>query len=113
MTPFRSMPDAQVWPETAALSADGHLVVGGCDMPTLAKSYGTPLYVFCEHTIRQACRRYRDAFAQAFRGQTVVHYASKALLNTAIAQLVASEGLGLDVVSGGELFVAMQAGIPA
>ena len=113
MTPFRSLPAAQVWPETASLSADGHLLIGGCDMPALANSYGTPLYVFCEHTIRQACRRYRDAFAQAFQGQTVVHYASKALLNTAIAQLVASEGLGLDVVSGGELFVALRAGIPA
>src|SRR5262245_45559734 len=101
------MKNSHIWPMTAAL-VGGRLQLGGCDTGSLAREFGTPLYLFDETTIRSACRCYLAAFAQAFPGDAQVHYASKALLNTAIAQIVVQEGLGLDVVSGGELFLALR-----
>jgi len=99
-----------IWPDTATIS-DGRLHLGGCDARALAAAYGTPLYVFDEATLRGAMR----AYLAAFRRQDApfgVHYAAKALLNTALAQIVTQEGLGLDVVSGAELLVARRAGVP-
>ncbi len=99
-----------IWPDTATIS-DGRLHLGGCDARALAAAHGTPLYVFDEATLRGAMR----AYLAAFRVQAApfgVHYAAKALLNTALAQIVAQEGLGLDVVSGAELLVARRAGVP-
>jgi len=99
-----------IWPDTATISA-GRLQIGGCDAQALAAAHGTPLYVFDEATLRRAMR----AYLAAFRRQGLpfgVHYAAKALLTTALAQLVAQEGLGLDVVSGTELLVARRAGVP-
>src|SRR5689334_22706301 len=93
-----------IWPDTAQIGSDGHLYVGGCDLVALAREYGTPLYLLDEATFSNSCRAYRAALARYYPGASSVHYASKALLNTALAQLVAEEGLGLDVVSGGELF---------
>jgi|HigsolmetaAR201D_1030396.scaffolds.fasta_scaffold05661_5 diaminopimelate decarboxylase len=107
------MQHAHVWPETATFNAQGHLTLGGCDVVELANQYGTPLYLLDEATFRNNCRAYRTAIAQGYAGPGAIHYAGKALLNTAIAQLVAQEHLGLDVVSGGELFVALRAGFPA
>jgi diaminopimelate decarboxylase len=107
------MHNAHLWPATATIGADGRLLVGGCDIVTLAHAYGTPLYLLDEATFRDNCRAWRNALAQQYAGATSVHYAGKALLNTAVARLAASEGLGLDVVSGGELFVALHAGVPA
>ncbi len=100
-----------VWPETAAVVA-GRLFIGGCDTVALAERFGTPLYLLDETTLRGAMRRYRTAFAAAYPGPTRIHYAGKALLNTALAQMVAQEGLGLDVVSATELLVAQRAGVP-
>jgi diaminopimelate decarboxylase len=90
----------------------GHLVDGGCDVTLLARHYGTPLYVFNESVLRGNCRAYRRAFASYGPG-VVVAYAAKALLTRAVAAVVAAEGLALDVVSGGELHVALSAGFPA
>jgi diaminopimelate decarboxylase len=101
----------QLWPDTAEVRR-GRLWVGGCDVTVLAADHGTPLYVFDEATLRGTMRAYRAAFARHLPGGHRVHYASKALLNTAIAQIVAQEGLGLDVVSGAELLVARRAGLP-
>ncbi len=101
-----------LWPLTTVIDERGRLIIGGCDAATLAHRYGTPLYIFDEATIRAACRTYRAALASCYRGETTVHYASKALLNIAIARLIADEELGLDVVSGGELYVALRAGFP-
>lgn len=100
-----------VWPETAAV-AGGRLFVGGCDTVALAEQFGTPLYLLDEATLRGAMRAYRQAFAAAYPGPARVHYAGKALLNTALAQIVVQEGLGLDVVSATELLVARRAGMP-
>lgn len=100
-----------VWPETATV-VDGRLWVGGCDVVALADQFGTPLYLLDEVTLRGAMRAYRQAFAATYPGPFRVHYAGKALLNTALAQIVAQEGLGLDVVSATELLVARRAGVP-
>lgn len=100
----------QLWPDTAALH-DGRLQLGGCDVVALAQAYGTPLYLFDEATIRGAMRAYVAAFA-ATGASFRVHYASKALLNLALAQIVTQEGLGLDVVSGTELLLARRAALP-
>jgi diaminopimelate decarboxylase len=102
-----------LWPDTAAVGPDGHLQIGGCDVVELARAHGTPLYLLDEATFRASCQAYKAALARHYPGHGGVHYASKALLNGALAQLVASEGLGLDVVSGGELYVALRAGFPA
>jgi diaminopimelate decarboxylase len=69
----------------------------------LAQTYGTPLYVIDEATVRAACRAYRDALAAAYPGPSLALYASKANSSLALTALVASEGLGLDAVSAGEL----------
>ncbi len=90
----------------------GHLIDGGCDVTDLARRYGTPLYVFNETVLRANCRAYRDAFA-AYAPGAMVAYAAKACLTRAIAAVVAAEGLHIDVVSGGELHVALSAGFPA
>lgn len=89
----------------------GHLVVGGCDAVELARLYGTPLYVLDEGRVRSACRAYRAAMDRYYPGGRIV-YAGKALLTTGVCRLIESEGLGLDVVSGGELYTALAAGFP-
>ena len=81
-------------------------------MVELASRFGTPLYVFDEETLRQNCRQFREAFASRYP-QSQVLYASKAFINPALARIMASEGLGLDVVSGGELAVARSVEFPA
>jgi diaminopimelate decarboxylase len=103
---------AGVLPDTAAVAPDGHLVVGGCDLVALADRFGTPLYVYDEATIRARARAYRAALAASYPGPWRVCYAAKALCAPWLLEIVASEQLGLDVVSGGELFVARSSGFP-
>ena len=101
-----------LWPETTARDPDGRLTIGGLALPDLADRFGTPLYVYCEATLRQRARRFREAFTAAYPDSEVV-YASKALMSPAIVRIVTDEGLGVDVVSGGELHAALAAGVPA
>ncbi|MCG8348674.1 MAG: alanine racemase, partial [Chloroflexales bacterium] len=108
---LKSQLSHHLWPDTASLAANNHLYIGGCDLTALAAEHGTPLYLLDEATLRATLRAYTTAFTTAYPGAYGVHYASKALLNTALAQIVAQEGLGLDVVSGTELLVARRAGI--
>ena len=82
--------------------------VGGCDLVELARVYGTPLYVYDEATVRARARQFIDAMGDAGR----VLYSAKAFYSPAFLRLVAEEGMGLDVVSAGELHVALTAGIP-
>lgn len=91
----------------------GNLTIGGCDVAELAKEYGTPLYVMDETLIRQNCRAYQEALSSCYDGNGLVLYAGKAFSSVAICKIIAEEGLGLDVVSGGELYTAMKAGFPA
>lgn len=102
--------DTHLWPDTARL-VDGRLQVGGCDLTALAAEHGTPLYLLDEATLRGAMASYRHAFAVSYPGECRIHYAGKALLNTALARIVAEEGLGLDVVSATELLIARRAGL--
>lgn len=102
---------ASILPDTATLTAEGRLSVGGCDLTALVAEYGTPLYVYDEETIRSQCQAYLAEF-RARLPQSRVLYAAKAFLSPALTGLLAEEGLGMDVVSGGELYVAQQAGFP-
>lgn len=91
----------------------GRLTIGGCDTVELAKEFGTPLYVMDENTIRKNCRLYKQSIDKYYGGHGLPLYASKALSCKELCRIVASEGMGLDVVSGGELYTAMQVGFPA
>jgi diaminopimelate decarboxylase len=111
MTKRKDQLKLTVFPETAHIDDSGHLHIGGCDVTYLANEFGTPLYVFDESTIRSQCRQFKSEFTRLYP-DTVVAYASKAFLNSAIASLCKEEGLGLDVVSGGELSIAHSTGFP-
>ena len=100
-----------VFPDTAQVDSQGHLVIGGCDTLELASEFGTPLYVFDEETLRGRCREFQQEFGKRQASTTVV-YACKAYVNPALARIFMEEGLGLDVVSGGELAVARAVGFP-
>jgi diaminopimelate decarboxylase len=102
----------QLWPCTARRDDAGRLVVGGVDMVTLAREWGTAAYVIDEEDFRARARAFRDAFATAFPGGADVYYAGKAFLCTEVARWVQQEGLCLDVCTGGELAVAIRAGFP-
>ena len=91
----------------------GHLTIGGADAVELAKEFGTPAYVLDENTIRENCRIYKKAATECFGADALPLYASKALCFSGIYKLVAEEGLGVDCVSGGELYTAKKAGFPA
>lgn len=95
-------------PDTAVVGADGRLVVGGCDVAALARSAGTPVFIYDEDHLRRRCREAVAAF-----GEGNVVYAAKAFLCRAMARLAVEEGLCLDVATGGELHVALSAGVPA
>ncbi len=94
------------------INDENHLVIGGCDTTALAAEYGTPLYVMDEQVIRENMRLYRDAMMRQYGSRGLVLYASKAFCTTAVCRIAHQEGLGLDVVSGGELYTALQAGFP-
>ena len=100
-----------VFPDTTDTNSAGHLTIGGCDAIELVEQYGTPLYVLDETTLRSKCRQFAGAFATRYPNAQAV-YASKAYINPALARIFAEEGLGLDVVSGGELAVAVAGEVP-
>ncbi|MFQ5611832.1 MAG: diaminopimelate decarboxylase [Anaerolineae bacterium] len=106
-------PSLRLFPDGAHLDEGGRLWLGGCSAAALAGEFGTPLYVFDESTLRARCREYRRALQNHYPGPAAVSYAGKAGLNLTLARLFEAEGLGLDVVSGGELYVARRAGFPA
>ncbi len=91
----------------------GHLTIGGADTVELAAQFGTPLYVLCEEEIRSACWRYTDSMRACYGENSQVIYASKALSCKEMCRIAQSEGLGIDVVSGGELYTAVSVGFPA
>ncbi|SHE72921.1 diaminopimelate decarboxylase [Thermoanaerobacter uzonensis DSM 18761] len=97
---------------TMKINSKGHLEIGGCDTVILAKKFGTPLYVIDEELLRQNCRAFYNGFKKDYPGNEVI-YASKAFMTMAICKIIEEENLGLDVVSGGELYTALKAGFPA
>jgi len=100
-----------LFPVGSEINKSGHLVIGGCDTLDLAAEYGTPLYVFDELTLRRQCRQFKAEFGKLYPGTNVL-YASKAFLNRAVASIIKEEGLGLDVVSAGELGIAASVNFP-
>ncbi len=98
--------------ETLKMNSAGHLEIGGCDTIELVKKHGTPLYVMDEMVIRNNCRMYKEALDKYYDGNGLVLYASKAFCTIAACKIAHQEGLGLDVVSGGELYTAIKAGFP-
>ena len=106
-----SFPNANLFPYTAEVDARGRLSLGGCDTLDLAAEFGTPLYVFDEDTLRGMCREFVGGFRSRYADSSVI-YACKAFINVGLARLMHEEGLGFDVVSGGELAVALRADCP-
>ncbi len=95
-----------------AVNEQGHLTVGGMDTVELAKEYGTPLYIMDEGLIREHCRSFKESMDKYYGGQGLVCYASKAFCCKAMCRIMLEEGLGLDVVSEGELYTALSVGFP-
>ena len=100
-----------LFPSTAEVSNKGYLLIGGCDTVDLAAEFGTPLYIFDELDLRNKCAEFKQEFSQRYTGSTVF-YSAKAFINKALARLFNEEGLGLDVVSAGEMSIARSAGFP-
>jgi diaminopimelate decarboxylase len=101
-----------LFPLTTKVNKKGHLCIGSCDVVDLVSEFGTPLYLFDEATLREKCREFKDEFDR-YQPGTLVVYASKAFLNRALALLFREEGMGLDVVSGGELSIGQSVDFPA
>lgn len=97
--------------EGQGINSSNHLTIGGCDSVELCEKYGTPLYVIDENAVREHCRLYKNAIDKAYGGKGLIYFASKALCNLEMIRIVKSEGLGADVVSGGELYTALKAGM--
>ena len=100
-----------VFPMGAKVDRVGHLVIGGCDTTKLADKFGTPVYVYDESTMRGKINEFKRELGKRYDNLLVL-YASKAYVNGAIATLVKEEGLGLDVVSEGELGIARSVKFP-
>jgi len=100
-----------IFPLNSEVNRRGHLVVGDCDVLDLVGEFGTPLYVLDEKTIRFKCREFRNEFISRYPEAFVI-YASKAFLIARLAALLKEEGIGLDVVSGGELTIAQSVAFP-
>ena len=93
-----------------SINENGHLTLGGVETVELAHQYGTPLMVMDENAIRTQCRLYKSAMTRYFGGASTIHYASKALSCKAIYRIMKDEGVGVDLVSLGEMYTAKAAG---
>ena len=101
-----------LFPDTVRITPGNHLAIGGCDLVDLAEQFGTPLYIYDTATILARARTYREALAASYAGTATVCYAAKAYIAPWLLKLVAGESLGLDVVSAGELHVAVASNFP-
>ena len=97
---------------TLKINEKGHLEIGVMDAVEIAEKFGTPVYVFDEAHIRNMMRAYRDVIDNDYDGFGLVLYASKAFSCKAIYSIANQESIGVDVVSGGELYTAVKAGFP-
>ena len=98
--------------DNVSVNGEGHLCLAGSDVVSLAKEYGTPLYLMDENRIRNRCRTYKDALSVAFGGSAFPAYASKAASFKELYRIMASENMYIDVVSSGEIYTAAAAGFP-
>lgn len=99
----------EVFPLSTDVNERAHLTLGGIDVHDLMAEYGSPLYIYDEVTLRGMCKEFIGEFTTRYTKSKVL-YASKAFINPAIAKLVTEEGLGMDVVSGGEIAVTKAGG---
>jgi diaminopimelate decarboxylase len=114
-------PNQELLPLTASVNSRYHLEIGGCEVTDLVEQFGSPLYILDEETLRATSSQYRDAFQEHYKGksqqgesqqgESQVLYASKAWSCLAVCAIVADEGLGIDVVSSGEIHTALKAGV--
>jgi diaminopimelate decarboxylase len=100
-----------LFPVGTEVNKSGHLVIGGCNTVELAARFGTPLYIYDEATLRSQATEFKNEFAKRHPDVAIL-YACKAFLNPTLLHIFAEEGLGLDVVSGGEIAIARAAGFP-
>lgn len=98
--------------ENLSVNEKNHLVIGKNDAVELAKEFKTPLYVIDEDLLRENCRIYKKAMDKYYGGKGLVLYANKAFCSAFTCKIAKEEGLGIDVVSGGELYTAIKAGFP-
>ncbi len=111
MTKNTDIPRLAVFPQTAKVNRQNHLVIGGCDTLKLVKDFGTPLYIFDEAGLRGQCREFKKEFGNSYP-DIIVAYSPKAFTAKAMLKLVEEEGLDLDIVTGGELGYARAVGFP-
>ena len=111
MALLQDIPRLALFPANSDVNEEGHLVIGGCDCVALAAEFGTPLYIFDELGLRSKCAEFKEEFGRRYP-DTAVIYACKAFTNKALMRLLQDEGLGLDVVSGGEMNIAHSVGFP-
>lgn len=105
------LPRTCLFPQTAEVNEKGHLIIGGCDTVELAATFGTPIYIFDETTLRNKCIEFRHEFGKRYP-DTLVIYACKAFISPALASILKEEELGLDVVSAGEISIARSVAFP-
>lgn len=98
--------------DTVAINDKNHLEIDGVDTIELTENYGTPLMVYAMKTIRQNIDAMKEGLS-AYKGKTEISYASKAFSSAALYQVINQENISIDVVSGGELYIAKQAGFPS
>jgi len=103
------IPDNRLLPDTAQINRSGHLEIGGVDIIRLVRDYGTPMYLYDETTLRNRCREFLTSIRGTYPNSKVI-FAGKSFLTKKMARLIAEEGLGLDVVSGGEIYLAKESG---
>lgn len=107
--------EQHVWPTSADLTPTGELVLAGLAATDLARDFGTPAFVMDEKHFRDRARLFRDSFTEAFAAvgaEVDVYYAGKSFLSVAVARWAREEGLRVDTCTGGELAVALRAGVP-
>ncbi len=108
----RPAPNTSMKPITYSLDDNSQPLVGGVNLVELAHTHGTPLFVLDEATLRASAKAYKETLAAVYPGASLPLYACKANMNMGLVKLMEQEGMGLDVVSGGELYTAIQAGFP-
>ena len=100
-----------LFPDNVRIDETGSLMIGGCDIRRLADQFGTPLYLYDGATLDGGVEAYQIALSRHYPGEAQLAYAAKAWLCTATARWIADKGIGLDVVSGGELTIALSGGV--
>ena len=106
-------PNKNIVPLTTIIDKYENLSIGGCSINDLINKYGSPLYILDELTLRNSCRAYKNGLSRYYQGKSLPIYASKANSSLFMSSLIASEGLGLDAVSEGELLTALRGGVPS